>query len=125
VEGQFNIRAQISGGKAMSKPKKLPKEVLDEIEYYQKNSETLAAQPADGFPEMKPFHETTTLAVRMVKSEADAITRLARERAVPVSSLLRTWIVDGYIHETGDSVSSTIADLEQVVRRLRRELKHG
>jgi transposase-like protein len=74
---------------------------------------------------MKPFHETTTLAVRMVKSEADAITRLARERAVPVSSLLRTWIVDGYIHETGDSVSSTIADLEQVVRRLRRELKHG
>jgi hypothetical protein len=125
VEGQFNIRAQISGGKAMSKPKKLSKEVLDEIEYYQKNSETLAAQPADGFPEMKPFHETTTLAVRMVKSEADAITRLARERAVPVSSLLRTWIVDGYIHETGDSVSSTIADLEQVVRRLRRELKHG
>ena len=109
----------------MSKPKKLPKEGLDEIEYYQKNSETLAAQPADGFPEMKPFHETTTLAVRMVKSEADAITRLARERAVPVSSLLRTWIVDGYIHETGDSVSSTIADLEQVVRRLRRELKQG
>jgi hypothetical protein len=109
----------------MSKPKKLPKVVLDEIDHYRKNSETLAVESADGFPEMKPFHETTTLAVRMVKSEADAITRLARERAVPVSSLLRTWIVDGYIHETGDSVSSTIADLEQVVRRLRRELKQG
>jgi len=109
----------------MTKPKKLAKETLNEIDFYQSNSEKLATESADGFPEMKPFHETATLAVRMVKSEAEAINRLARERSVPVSSLLRTWIIDGYIQETGDPVSTTIAELEQVVRRLRRELKQG
>jgi hypothetical protein len=93
-----------------------------EIEYVQRNSRRLANGSADGFPAAKPLHETTTVAVRLIRSDADAISALAASHGVPLSTLLRTWVLAGLRSEQGDSIGATLTDLEQGLRRLRKAL---
>lgn len=94
----------------------------DEVHAIQEQSEELARQSASGFPPPKPVHATTTLAVRLVNDDADAIIRLAEAEGVPTSTLLRSWILTGLKRAQGDSVGVTLTELEQGLRRLRRAL---
>ncbi len=68
------------------------------------------------------LHDTTTVAVRLIRKDADAIAALADEQGVPVSTLLRMWILAGLRDEQGDSVGATLSELERGLQRLRQAL---
>ena len=88
----------------------------------QARSTRLASEAADERTPFRPLHETTTVAVRLVKSDAQAISALAADRGVPVSELLRAWILAGLRDEQGDSVDATLIQLEHGLSRLRKAL---
>jgi hypothetical protein len=54
--------------------------------------------------------------------DADAISALASAQGIPVSTLLRGWVLSGLRHEQADSVGATLSELEQGLRRLRKAL---
>jgi hypothetical protein len=93
-----------------------------EIRDLQSHSTQLASQSAEGLPPARPLHDTTTVAVRLIRKDADAIAALADEQGVPVSTLLRMWILAGLKDEQGDTVGATLSELERGLQRLRQAL---
>jgi len=70
----------------------------------------------------RKLHDTTTLALRLKRKDANAISALALAQGVPISALLRGWVLAGLHHEQGDNVGATLSELEQGLRRLRKAL---
>lgn len=93
-----------------------------EVRAIQTIDESLKKQPVDPAAEFRPLHETTTVAVRLLREDADAVMSLAASQGVPASTLLRAWILAGLRHETDDSVGATLTELERGLRQLRRAL---
>ncbi len=93
-----------------------------EVRDLQKRSEALADEDAAAAGKFRRLHETTTVAVRLLKDDADAVTMMAAAQGVPVSSLLRAWILAGLRQESGDTVGATLTDLERGLRQLRKAL---
>lgn len=98
------------------------KSVTDEVKAIQADSDRLAREPVPDTAEYRALHQTTTVAVRLVRRDAEAIAALAAQQGVPVSALLRTWIVAGLRDEQDDSVDATLIQLEQGLSRLRKAL---
>lgn len=93
-----------------------------EVRRIQERSSRLAAEGLRDETVTKPLHETTTVAVRLVRQDAEAIAALAARQGVPVSSVLRTWVLAGLRESQDDSVAATLEQLEQGLGRLRRAL---
>ena len=98
------------------------KNVAAEVKAIQADSERLAREPVSDSAEYRALHDTTTVALRLNRSDADAISDLASAQGIPVSTLLRGWVLAGLHHEQGDSVGATLSELEQGIRRLRKAL---
>jgi hypothetical protein len=73
--------------------------------------------PADATPS-KP-HKTITVATRLTAADAAEIEALAERLDVPVSALLRGWIVAGLAGCKEDSVTTALDRLSADVQRLR------
>lgn len=99
------------------------REVKSAVENLQRQSGDLARANLGADQETRPFHDTTTVAVRLLRSDAEAINALANEQGVPVSTLLRSWITTGLREEQGDSVEATLNQLEQGIRLLRKQVR--
>ncbi len=99
------------------------RKVKSAVENLQRQSGDLARANLGADQATRPFHDTTTVAVRLLRSDADAITGLANEQGVPVSTLLRSWITAGLREEQGDSVEATLNQLEQGIRLLRKQVR--
>lgn len=93
-----------------------------EVRHLQEQSEALADEHAAGAGTYRRLHETTTVAVRLLKDDADAVMAMAASQGVPVSSLLRAWTLAGLRQESGDTVGATLTDLECGLRQLRKAL---
>jgi len=98
------------------------KNVAAEIEAIQTDSTRLAHEPVPDSAEYGALNDTRTLALRLKRKDADAISALALAQGVPVSALLRGWVLAGLHHEQGDNVGATLSELEQGLRRLRKAL---
>lgn len=98
------------------------KSVAADVTAIQADSEKLAREPVPDTAEYQALHDTTTLALRLTRRDALAISALASAQGIPVSTLLRGWVLAGLRHEQGDSVGATLSELEQGLRRLRRTL---
>ena len=98
------------------------KSVADEVKAIQANSVRLAGEPVPESAEYRALHESTTVALRLSRKDAAAISALASVQGIPVSTLLRGWVLAGLHHEQGDTVGATLSELEQGLRRLRRAL---
>ena len=100
----------------------VPPEIMDEILWYQENSERLAADESFDHAESRKAIETTTISVRLPKSAAEQINRIARERGWTVSMLVRSWIQQGNANETPTDLRNAIKDFEDSYARLRRAI---
>lgn len=98
------------------------KRVAAEVKAIQADSERLASEPVPEAAEYRALHDTTTVALRLARKDAAAISALASTQGIPVSTLLRSWVLAGLHHEQGDSIGTTLSELEQGLRRLRRAL---
>jgi len=98
------------------------KSVAAEVKAIQSDTERLAREPVPESADYRALHETTTVALRLSQKDALSISALASEQGVPVSTLLRGWVLAGLHHEQGDSVGATLSELEQGLRRLRKAL---
>ncbi len=98
------------------------KSVAAEVKAIQADSESLAREPVPDSAEYRALHDTTTVALRLNRKDADAISDLASAQGIPVSTLLRGWVLAGLHHDQGDSVGATLSELEQGIRRLRKAL---
>lgn len=96
--------------------------VISEIQEIQADSEKLASEPVPSSAEYRALHNTTTVALRLTRKDAEAISALASAQGIPVSTLLRGWVVSGLRHEQSDSVGATLSELEQGLRKLRKAL---
>lgn len=98
------------------------KSVSAEVKAIQADSERLAREPVPDSANYRALHDTTTVALRLARKDAIAISALASAQGIPVSTLLRGWVLAGLHHEQGDSVGATLSELEQGLRRLRKAL---
>ena len=98
------------------------KSVADEVTAIQAESARLAQDPVPESAEYRALHDTTTVALRLTRKDAVAISALASTQGIPVSTLLRGWVLAGLHHEQGDSIGATLSELEQGLRRLRQAL---
>ncbi len=98
------------------------KSVAAEVAAIQAVSERLAREPVPDSAEYKALHETTTVALRLTRKDAAAISALAASQGMSVSTLLRGWVLAGLQHEQGDTVGATLSELEQGLHRLRKAL---
>ena len=73
--------------------------------------------PADATP-TKP-HKTITVATRLTTDDVAEIEALAARLGVPVSSLLRGWILAGLAGRKEDSVTTALDRLSADLQRLR------
>jgi hypothetical protein len=73
--------------------------------------------PADATA-MKP-HKTITVATRLTANDVAEIEALAERLDVPVSALLRGWIVAGLAGRKEDSMTAALDRLSADVQRLR------
>jgi len=106
----------------MARRSPIPREVRAQVRKVQRDSAKLAREPLAASTELRPFHDTVTVAVRLVRSDAQAITALADQQGVSVSTLLREWISTGLAREKGETLDATLKELEQGIRRLRKAL---
>lgn len=93
-----------------------------EVQSIQAESRRLAREPVPESAEYRALHDTTTLALRLTRMDAAAISALASAQGIPVSTLLRGWVLAGLHHEQGDTVGSALSEMEQCLRRLRTSL---
>ena len=98
------------------------KRVAAEVKAIQADSERLSREPVPESAEYRALHDTTTVALRLAREDAAAISTLASAQGIPVSTLLRGWVLAGLHHEQGNSVGATLTELEQGLRRLRKAL---
>jgi len=103
--------------------KKVPSEIMDEILWYQENSERLAAEETVDDAESRKRVETTTMSFRLPKTEAERITRIAQERGWSISVLIRSWIQAASSQETNKPVADAIQDFEKSFATLQRVLR--
>lgn len=71
-----------------------------------------------GVEPVKP-HKTTTIATRLTVEDVSEIEALAERLDVPVSALIRGWILAGLAGRKDDSVSTALDRLTADVQRLR------
>ena len=98
------------------------KRVVAEVRAIQADSDRLAGESVPDGAEYRALHDTTTVALRLTRKDANAISTLASAQGIPVSTLLRGWVLAGLHHEQEDNVAATLSELEQGVRRLRKAL---
>ena len=59
------------------------------------------------------------MSFRIAADNAKEITKIAEERGVPVSALVRGWVIEGLAQHHGDSLPDTVERLAAEVERLR------
>ena len=64
-------------------------------------------------------NRTVTVATRLTVADADAVEKMAAQLDVPVSALLRGWIMAGLTASRDETVGSAIDRLSADVQRLR------
>jgi sugar/nucleoside kinase (ribokinase family) len=99
-----------------------PREIMEEILWYQENSHRLAADESPDYAESRKPVETTTISVRLPKPAAEQITRMAQERGWTVSMLVRSWIQQGSSRETPSEMRSALHEFEASYAKLRRAI---
>jgi len=101
---------------------KVPQEVMEEILWYQENSDRLATDASGSSHGGRTPVETTTISFRLPKEEAERITRIAEERRWSVSVLIRTWIQQGRSVEVPSDVREALKEFESSYTKLRRAI---
>ncbi len=101
---------------------RVPQEVVEEILWYQENSDLLAMDPSDAPKANRAPVETTTISFRLPKEEAERIARIADERGWSVSVLIRSWIQRGQSMDVPSNVRDALDEFESSYSRLRRAL---
>lgn len=104
---------------------KIPQEVVEEILWYQENSDLLATGPSDGSSTHQAQVETTTISFRLPKEEAERIARIADERGWSVSVLIRSWIQQGRSMDVPSDIREALIEFESSYSRLRQALISG
>lgn len=99
-----------------------PPEVMEEILWYQENSHRLAADESPDYAESRKPVETTTMSVRLPKTAAEQITRMAKDRGWTVSMLLRSWIQQGGASKTPSELRTALHEFELSYAKLRRAI---
>lgn len=99
------------------------KSVAADVTAIQRDSTRLAREPVPESADYRALNDTTTVALRLSRADAAAISALASKQGIPVSALLRGWVLTGLHHEQGDNVGATLNELEQGLRRLRQALR--
>ncbi len=95
-----------------------------EIQRIQRESATLAVARTDSTPNFRAAG-TTTVSIRMNEADVRAITELAEERGVPISHLMRLWILDGLAGEPRGAVNEAFQELDRALETLRRAVTHS
>lgn len=94
----------------------------DEIRWYQENSARLSREDVPEGAAWKNAAGTTTISIRMKLADVENLNELAREKGVPISHLVRGWIMERlYSPEAGD-VNEALHDFEVSLTRLRRAI---
>lgn len=97
-------------------------EVQAEIRWYQENSERLAKEEVPESTEWKQAPGTSTISVRMNQEDVDRLSAMAQARGVPVSHLVRPWILE-HVHSPDDEgVARAMQDFDASYLRLRRAI---
>jgi len=103
--------------------KKVPQEVMEEILWYQENSDRLAADTSQASSARQVPAETTTISFRLPKEEAERIARIAEERGWSVSVLIRSWIQQGRSIEVPSDVRKALKEFESSYANLRQVIQ--
>jgi len=102
---------------------KVPQEVMEEILWYQENSDRLAADTSEEASARQVRVETTTISFRLPKEEAERIARIADERGWSVSVLIRSWIQQGRSIEVPSDVRKAMKEFERSYSNLRQAIQ--
>jgi len=97
-------------------------EVQAEIRWYQENSDRLSQQDVPGSSEWKHAPGTTTISVRMNQDDVDRLSALARARGVPISHLVRPWILEQLHTPEDKGIASAMQEFDASYLRLRRAI---
>ena len=102
---------------------KVPQEVMEEILWYQENSDRLATAAPGSADASQTSVETTTISFRLPKEEVERIHRIAEERGWSVSVLIRTWIQQGRSIEVPSDVREALTEFESSYTKLRHAIR--
>ena len=102
---------------------KVPQEVMEEILWYQENSDRLAADTSEASSARQVPVETTTISFRLPKEEAERIARIAEDRGWSVSVLIRSWIQQGRSIEVPSDVRKALKEFETSYTNLRQAIR--
>lgn len=97
---------------------------MAEVRRVQRNSKALAASNAD--PSGATHAPgTTPVSVRMSDADVQAIAALAQQRKVPVSHLVREWILIGLEREPRGDLSDALEAFDRAYAVLQRAIQAG
>ena len=98
-------------------------ETRDEIEFVQRHSQAFAHAPLPPIEAWSHAQETSTISVRLKRSDIEAVNALAEEQGVPLSHLIRGWILDGLAGQPSHSVNDALVECQNALDDLRRTLQ--
>ena len=97
-------------------------EVQAEVHWYQENSERLAKEDVPETAVWKHAPGTTTISVRMNQDDVDRLSALARARGVPISHLVRPWILEHLHTPENNGIEKAMQEFDASYLRLRRAI---
>ena len=97
-------------------------QLQEEIRWYQENSARLARENVPESASWKHAPGTTTISVRMKQTDVDQLAALAESQGVPVSHLVRAWIIDQLNQSEHDGLADALHDFEASYAKLRRAI---
>ena len=104
--------------------KSVSPKAMAEIRRVQRHSKALATMDAD--PSGATHAPgTTPVSVRMNDADVQAIAALAQQRNVPVSHLVREWILIGLEREPRGDLSDALKEFEHAYAALQRAIQAG
>lgn len=98
----------------------LPPEIEEEIRWYQDNSVRLAQEDVPENANWKHAPSTTTISVRLERSDVETITSVAQSRGVSLSHVVREWILAQLHADDNTHLSDALEKFERSYADLRR-----
>jgi len=99
-----------------------PPEIMEEIRWYQENSARLAREDVPEGAAWKNAAGTTTISIRMKLADVECLNKMAQEKGVPISHLVREWITDRLHSPDAGDVNEALHDFEASLTKLRRAI---
>lgn len=97
-------------------------EITDEIRWYQQNSTDLARADVADSSSWVNAPGTTTISVRMKHSDVQHLTAMAQAKGVPISHLVRGWILDHLHSSEQGGIGQALQDFDESYANLRRAI---